>query len=183
MHRTALSVGPWCLRSAGCRARPGHPPSGNACRHAGGRSAINQTPNPGSGAAGLSLSRHGTKDLAAGHARDAVRNLIQMFAFHPFERIPAGIANGRCGASSPIRRVVSHRLQSAVSRPWADPHRRGQGAMMRAAATTQQTRFFWIERLVQAHGGDSGPPASGAADCPPRLWPYCAARMRRPPCA
>ena len=24
--------------------------------------------------------------------------------------------------------------------------------MMRVAATTQQTRFFWIERLVQAHG-------------------------------
>jgi len=30
--------------------------------------------------------------------------------------------------------------------------------MMRVAATTQQTRFFWIERLVQAHGGDSGLP-------------------------
>ena len=51
---------------------------------------INQAPNLGSGAAGLSLSRHGTKDLAAGHARDAVRNLVQMFAFHPFEPIPAG---------------------------------------------------------------------------------------------
>ena len=48
-----------------------------------------------SGAAGLSLSRHGTKDPAAGHARDAVRNLVQMFAFHSFEPIPAGIANSR----------------------------------------------------------------------------------------
>jgi hypothetical protein len=28
MHRTALSVGPWRHRSAGCRARAGHPPSG-----------------------------------------------------------------------------------------------------------------------------------------------------------
>ena len=37
--------------------------------------------------------------------------------FHPIEPIPAGIANGSCGASSAIRRVVSHRLQSADSGP------------------------------------------------------------------
>jgi len=36
---------------------------------------------------------------------------------HTIEPIPTGIANGRCGASSPIRRVVSHRLQIADSCP------------------------------------------------------------------
>ena len=42
-HKPYASDGPICgalvLRSAGCRARPGDPASGNACRHAGGRSA------------------------------------------------------------------------------------------------------------------------------------------------
>jgi hypothetical protein len=40
-----------------------------------------------------------------------------MTPLHPIEPIPAGIANGRCGASSPIRRVVGHRLQSADTGP------------------------------------------------------------------
>ena len=75
MHRAALSVGPWCLRSAGCRARARDPPQGDERRDAAGRSAVNQASHPSFGAESLSAGQS-RRNSVVDHARASRRSLI-----------------------------------------------------------------------------------------------------------
>ena len=68
-------------------------------------------------------------------------------ANHPIEPIPTSIANGRCGASSPIRRVVSHRLQSADSGRSTTMYKEGQSGpsllFINLEISTDHSWQFW----------------------------------------
>jgi len=56
----------------------------------------------------------------------------------PTEPVPTRIANGGYGAFSPIRRVVSHRLQGAESRPIRRGQREGELRTLRAIRLRQR---------------------------------------------